>query len=218
MYLPNAANQKSLHKSFRADGTLSNGSAQLVLPVALSRAYLAIYNLSTANKMYLEHGPARATSTITTGTVTGTTITNAGFGYTYPPTVQFVGGYGNYVASSAWTGLGLIGSDSPQGVRVQGLSAGPIHARIAKGVAVLSGGAIASITITDPGAGYINPPEILLTNDPKDPFGCAVPTATTAIPLSSNGGAYILNGTCCHTDQIALIGTANDIFVVEYMV
>lgn len=218
MYLPNAARQPGLHKAFRADGTLSGSAAQLVLPVAISRAYLAIYNLSTANKMYIEHGPARAAATITSGTVTSVAVTNAGFGYTYPPIVEFVGGYGNYTASSAWTGIGLIGSDSPQGLRVQGLSAGPIHARIAKGQAVLSGGAIASITITDLGAGYINPPEILLTNDPRDPFGCAVPTATTAIPLSSNGGAYILNGTCCHTDQIALIGTANDIFVVEYMV
>lgn len=216
MYLPNAQHQTGLHRSFRADGTLTNSSAQLVLPVAMSRAMFMIMNCS-ASTMYLEHGPARATSTITSGTVTGTTITNAGFGYTYPPMVEFVGGYGNYVASSTWNGLGLIGSASPQGVRVQGLSVRPTHARVAKGTAVLSGGAIASITIDDLGAGYINPPEILLTNDPRDPFGCAVPVAGTSIILPASGGFYYVNGTACFTDQVALIGTTSSAFVAEYM-
>lgn len=216
MYLPNAANQKSLHKSFRADGTLTNSSAQLILPRALSRAMLMVMNCSS-NAMYLEHGPARALATITNGTVTSVAISNAGFNYTYAPIVEFVGGYGNFLASSTWNGLGLIGSDSPQGLNVQGLSVRPTHARIAKGRAVLSGGAVASITIDDLGSGYINPPEILMTNDPRDPFGCAVPVAGTSIILNASGGAYYINGTACHTDQIALIGTSGNAFAVEYM-
>lgn len=218
MFLPNAAHQTGLHRSYRADGTLTNSSAQLVLPVAPSRSMLMIMNCSS-NAMYLEHGPARATATITSGTVTSVAIANAGFNYTYPPIVEFVGGYGDsaFVASSTWNGLGLIGSPAPNGIRVQGLSAGPIHARVAKGLAVLSGGAVASITITDLGSGYINPPEILLTNDPRDPFGCAVPVAGTSIILNASGGAYYINGSACHTDQIALIGTSGNAFAVEYM-
>lgn len=216
MFLPNAAHQTGLHRSYRADGTLTNSSAQLVLPVALSRAMLMVMNCSNS-PMYMDHGPARATSTITSGTVTGTTITNAGFNYTYPPIVEFVGGHGNFLASSTWNGLGLIGSNSPQGLNVQGLSVRPTHARIAKGRAVLSGGAVASITIDDLGSGYINPPEILLTNDPRDPFGCAVPVSGTSIVLNASGGFYYINGSACHTDQIALIGTTSSAFVVEYM-
>jgi len=219
MYLPNAYSQLMLHRSFRADGVIATtGTAQLVLPISPSRAALFIQNTGS-HSMYMEHGPARATAAITNGTVTSITVANAGFGYTTAPTVEFAGGFGPYVANSSWNGLGLIGSPSPQGLAAQGDSGLPVYNRPAVAHCVMSAGAVSSIVIDDPGYGYINPPEPLLYNSITDPFGCALPATSGTIGiLIAAGATYISNPTAMWTDQVALVGTANDTFVIEYMV
>lgn len=215
MYLPQTAHQGGLHRSFRADGTLASTAAQLVLPVAPFRAMLLVQNIS-ASIMYLEHGTPRALATVSGGGVTGTTITNAGFGYTNPPSIEFKGGYLPFVANASWNGLGIHSGQAPTGIATQGLSSNPTYNRPARAHCVLTAGAVSSIVIDDPGYGYINAPEMIFKNHDNDPFGCAVPSSTSGIVLAANGGTYLLNGTFCHTDQIALIGATGAAFTVEY--
>lgn len=219
MYLPNTASQSGFHPSFRADGSISSGSAgQLVLPRGLSRAMIMVMNISTA-AMYLEHGCARAHATISAGAVNTVVMDNVGFNFTIPPIVQFAGGFGPIVPGpSGWTGRGLIGSASPSGFNLTGATA--ITNRPAAGTAVLSGGTVASITIIDGGAGYVNPPEIILTNHPDDPFGCADPSvgSGSGILLGGSGGFYYINGSALWTDAVAIYcATTTSKFTVEYM-
>ena len=223
MYLPNAAGQSGVHRAFRADGSLTSSVLpQLILPQALSRCQLMIMNTSAAG-MFMEHGPPRANATITAGVVTAVTVLNGGFNFTLPPTVQFLGGagqgtgvlqgYADFIANSSWNGRGLIGSVSPTGTSA-------VTARPAVARAVLTANAVTSIVIDDGGAGYINPPEVLLINDPRDPFGCANPATGggSGLILAPSGGSYYLNHTAMWTDAIALFGTAGSTFFCEYMI
>jgi len=73
---------------------------------------------------------------------TTVTITNAGTGYTYPPTLTF--------STPSLSG--------PGGIQATGLCA-------------VTGGAITSVTVTNQGAGYTLPPTINVTNDPRDTTG-----------------------------------------------
>lgn len=221
MYLPNSFNQTANHRSYRADGTIAvTNTPQLVLPQVRARAMFMIMNIGN-NNMYLEHGTARAKATISGGAVTSVTILNGGFGYKLAPTVQFVGGSGvDAVANSGWDGRGQMGFQSPSGLAVQGLTTAPVYARPAQGIATVAGGVITAITITDGGAGYVNNPEVLITNNVLDPFGCASPyysSTYSGLLLPSAGGSYYVNGTACWTDAISIVGTANDTYTVEYM-
>lgn len=217
MYLPNTNSQSGLHRLFRGDGALTSSvTPLLVLPQALSRAVLLVQNISAAN-MWMETGCARATATITNGAVTSIAITNGGFGFTKPPIVEFAGGGGPVVANSAWNGVGLIGSAPPQGANTQTSPASFL--RPAVGAAVLTLGVVTSITILDPGQGYVNKPEIIMANDPLDPFGCADPSAGggSGQMLVASGGSYYNNGTACPSDAIALFGTSGSKFYAGYM-
>jgi hypothetical protein len=215
VHLPNTAHQVGLHRAFRADSTLTSSAAQLVLPVAPTRSYLFVQNIS-GNIMYLDHGPIRISVTMSGGVVTACTVINGGFNYTLPPLIEFQGGFLPYVANSSFSGIGLHGTPSPTGLSQQGDSAAPTYNRPAKARCILSGGAVTSIVVDDGGFGYVNAPFALIRNNDFDPFGCALPSSTSGIVLAANGGSYSLNGTFCHTDQIALIGTTNAAFCVEY--
>lgn len=221
MYLPNTQAQGGLHRAFRADGAIAQtNTPQLILPVAVSRGMWMVMNIS-ASVMFLEHGPARFTATITNSAVSAITIANGGFGYTIPPILQAAGGYLPYVANSAWDGRGLIGSQAPSGLSPQGDIQNPVYARPAKLRAVLTTGVVTSVVIDDGGFGYINPPEIVVENHPNDPFGCASPyfgSAHSGIYLGPDGGFYYINGTACWTDAVSISGTADAVFTVEYMV
>ena len=135
---------------------------------------------------------------------------NVGFNYTKPPSVLFLGGGGNYVTPSSWP-LGAGQENWP-------VPTGPGN-RPARGHAVLSAGTVASITIDDGGAGYVNAPRVILLNDPADPFGCFDPSigSGSGIQLLAAGSAYTVNGTICDTAQIAIFcGTGGAPFAVEY--
>jgi hypothetical protein len=219
MHLLNSLNQQMTDRSYRFDGTLTNTSPRLVLPQALSRSFLSFQNTSP-NVMWLEHGGARAIATISSGVVTGFTILNPGFGYVLPPVVQFKGGGGQFSAAltaSAWDGRGQIDFwPTPSGQNL--LVTPPIVFRPALATAILTNGVVTGFNISDGGAGYTNPPEVLLVNAPGDPYGCADPSngSGSGVELVS-GGTYFLNGTFCHTDAIALYtGTASSKYYGEY--
>lgn len=189
MKLVGASGQFVKHPTFNASGTITTGgTAQLILPERTRCSMFMVQNISTA-AMFLEIGSARATATLTSGVVTSIAITNAGFGFTVPPVVEFLGG-GDSSANPNYLGAGLSGYQAPTNV--------------AKAHAVLTGGAVSSIVIENGGGNYVKAPYVFIRNSENDPFGVAIPSATSGILLGANGGSYYVNGTAQTTDSLAL--------------
>ena len=188
---------------FRADGTIASGGApQLLLPATTSRSMFVVQNLSSG-ALWIDFGGPRAHATLTSGVVTSITVDNAGFGYTLPPTVRFIGGFAGVTSTAAHGGYDTQ-QQSPTAAYGSGL-------KPAQAVAVLSGGAVASISIIDGGSGYTNIPYVFLHNRREDPFGCADPSVSSGsgILLGATGGSYYVNGSVCPTDPIAIYGATN---------
>lgn len=194
---------------FDASGAITaGGTAQLVLPKARSRSSLIIENISDTN-MIFEFGGARATATLTNGTVSSCSITNTGMGYSLPPHITFYGGQDVQQTMPAYTIQGSADYISPSSV--------------AKATCVMTGVApnmtVSSITIDNPGSNYAYPPYVFIHNNALDPFGSAVPSATSGILLLPSGGSYTPNGTICTTDQISVFCTATGrAFTCKYSV
>ena len=189
MKLVGASGQFVRHPHFDKSGTITTGGAvQLILAERMRCSMVLVQNISTA-PMNLEIGSARATATLTSGVVTSVSITNAGFGFTVPPVVEFIGG-GDSAANPNYLDCALPGGQAP--------------VNAAKGVAVLGGGAVTSITIVNGGSGYVRAPYVFIRNADNDPYGCAIPSATSGVLLSANGGSFFENGTVCTTDALAL--------------
>ena len=146
--------------------------------------------------MFIEIGGARASASLTSGAVSSVSVTNAGFNYTLPPLVIFLGG--GYQNPTQITPI----------YSLTGLPDWSAPSHPAKATCVMTGSpgalSIASISIDDPGAGYAYQPYVFLMNNPNDPFGCAVPSTGVGIELISAGGSYTSNGTICTTDQVGI--------------
>ncbi len=194
---------------FLLDGTVTlTGSPQLVLPRRQSTSALILQNLSAANSMAIEFGGARATCTLTNGSVTSFTITNAGFGYKNPPFVEFYGG--GWGGNTAWSPVGLYGYPPPTG--------GGTIGRPAVAQAVLAGGAVSSFVIEDGGSGYQVAPFVYLRNSDLDPYGAAIPAVNSSgILLAQGTGPLAFNGTTCPLDTVSVIGTAADVLLVKWV-
>lgn len=209
MQLVGAAGQRVATRFFDASGSIvTGGTAQLLIPQAAQRSSFLFVNTSDTD-MILEFGSGRATATLSSGTVASAAVTNAGFGFSKPPIVTFLGGgYSQNATSPTST--------------IQGCPCWPAPAKPATAHCVMSGSApnqtIGSIVIDDPGAGYAYPPYVLLTNDPFDPYGCAVPSATVGIKVTASG-SYSVNGLTCTTDQISVFcATISKTFSFKYTV
>ena len=170
------------------------GTAQLVLPMDYARSYFEFVNNSNAN-MYLEFGPARATANLTTtsgNTSIGTlTVTNAGFGYTYAPNIVLLGGGGPNNKPDGATSTIAWRWNSPS--------------ITANAHVTIGSGSISTLIIDYGGSGYVTTPYIMMVNDPRDPFGCAKPTASTGV-LITPGGSYTMTNTFVTTAQVAVYG------------
>lgn len=190
---------------YSADGTITaGGTSQLVVPRAKSRSYLFFQNLSS-NTMYVAIGGARATATVSGGVVTGFTIANGGFGYVKTPTVRCFGGGASDGIADTNCGGSLPDWPSPS--------------RPAQGLAVLSGGVLTSITITDPGSGYLRAPYVLIESNPADSIGCEDPfysSTARGFQILPAGSLEFFNQ--CPTDAVAVYGTTTgDRFTCRYM-
>lgn len=203
MWLVGARHQQVDAPLYSADVTLT-GAAQLVLATSVARSCLILQNLGT-HAMNVEIGGPRAHATISGGAVASVVIDNAGFNYTYPPLVAFLGG-GPQAGQKSGPYLGL---NQPNGTA-------PTHP--AQGHAVLVGGAVSSIVIDDPGAGYLSVPYVYIYNNVNlDPYGAAIPSATSGIALPLTQAApLIFNGTFCPTAAISVIGTAADVLLCRW--
>ena len=197
MKLVPTGNQQRQDFLYAFDGAVTTGGdPQLILARSMARSYLLLQNTSNG-PLWFEIGFGRATATLSTGGVSSVTVNNAGFGFTKPPIVKFLGG-----GLPASFGQPPGGSTSYLGLNQPN---GPSPSHPAQGHAVLTGGAISSIVVDDPGSGYVIAPYVQLIGSDLDPYGCAVPSATSGI-LVPSGGSLEWNGTCCPTDPVAVFG------------
>jgi hypothetical protein len=101
--------------------------------------------------------PATARTLITSGRVTGTSITYGGNGYLLDPEVIIGGSVETVTIVDGGTGYTV----APRVV----FSNSPISGGItAQGIATISNGSVVSITVTNPGTGYSTPPKIYFQN------------------------------------------------------
>lgn len=177
-------------------------SAQLLLPIWQTRSYFLFSNTSS-HDMTLLFGGATATATLTSGVISSFSVTNAGFGYTYPPLVKFFGGgYPPNGVAAGTEGVGWAAIGAPP----------PTTSNLPAAKAVLSGGAVASITVLNGGSGFVTAPLVYLENDPRDPVGAAIPTSTVGILIKAGSAPFIMSAEFCTNAQVSLIGTQNDTF------
>ena len=197
MYLVGSKGQHVKSHLFDASGTITTGGTpQLVLPNVFSRASLIFVNNSTSN-MLLEFGGARATATISSGSLSSIAVTNAGFNYSLAPSITFYGGGFN---SGNKTNPSFLGAIPPTPDFPAAANPGAAHC-VMTGVAPNM--SISSIVIDNPGSGYAAPPYVFISNNDNDPNGCALPSATVGILLLPNG-SYTPNGTTCTTDSLSV--------------
>ncbi len=209
MILQGAGGQQKQTFLYAADITMT-GSAQLVLARSLSRSSLILQNLSAANSMFIEIGGARATATLSSGTVSSVAVTNAGFNYTKAPVVRFLGGgypggsSKSPLYNSSYLGLGQPNAPSPS------------HFAVAH--AVLTGGAVSSIVVDDPGSEYAIAPYVQLISSDLDPYGCALPAISgpVGMELFINTPPTSWNGTTCPTDAISVVGVEGDVLLCRW--
>jgi hypothetical protein len=217
MILVGAAGQQDRIDLWDASGGITaGGTAQLLLPEAKSRSYLIIQNLDADHDLFVEFGAARATATLTSGVVTSLTITNAGFNYTSPPAVEFMGG-GNS-GQAGILGVGQPGYPSPgDPAYVAGRYFDMSAQRPAKATAVLTAGAVSSFAISDGGRGYQVAPFVAMRNTLRDPYGVAIASATSGFLVPHAGGKLEFNGTVCPTSAISIFGgTTNQAFCCKF--
>ena len=188
--IPGFASSTSFTQTLDFSGTITaGGTAQLVLPIQITRSYLLFQNISDTN-MTIGFGPARATAVLTNGSVSSVSVSNVGLGYTFAPIVEFRGGLQEDPNLADGLGVGATGN-------------APVEANKAIARATLSGGAVNAITVSQGGSGYLVAPYVYLRNDPRDPYGAYLPSATAGIQLLP-GGSYICENSIVSTDQLSV--------------
>jgi hypothetical protein len=185
-------------------GTIAvGGTTQLALVQQPRRLWMALTNNSAADALFFGVGPARATAALTTGTVSAIAITNAGIGYTIAPQVRIQGGIfdGDYETAPGSTGYN-------QGQLFPG--------RPAVAVATIAGGNVNSITVTDPGSGYLVAPLIYLENPwPRLGGGAYAAAAGNGIAVAA-GQTYTFTGSLyVPGSAVSVVGaTGGDAFTI----
>lgn len=211
MQLVGSAGQRVHTPFFDASGTITTGgTAQLIVARAFQRSSFIFENISDTD-MYLEFGSARAAATLTSGSVSSVAVTNAGFGFSKPPRITFMGGgnTGNNQNNPTFLSATLPDFASPSSP--------------AKAHCLMAGSApnqtLSSVVIDNPGSGYAIAPYVFIHNDNNDPQGCAIPSATSGLLIKANGGSYSNNGLVCTTDAIAVYCvTTGKAFTFKYTV
>lgn len=190
MKLPGSRDQQQIDQLFDNSGTIaSGGTAQLVVPQSKSRSLLFIENTSTA-ALLVQIGINPSVATLTNGVVSSVAVSDVGFGFLVPPTVQFLGG----------------GNSNDPATKGATAPLWPAPNNAANGHAVLANGTISSIVVDYGGSGYLVPPYVLVTADRTDPTGVGLPTATTGILLAASGGTIRFDSTVCPTSAVSIYG------------
>lgn len=188
MILQGARGQQRIDDLYDASGTITaGGTAQLCLQQRKSCSLLLIENISDTDMLF-QIGVRPSVATLTAGVVTSVAVSDAGFGFLVPPLVEFLGG-------------GVSNDLATQG---GSLPDWPPPNNAAKGIAVLTGGSISSITVTSGGSGYLAAPFVYIRPARTDPTGVGLPSATAGILLKANGGQASFDATMCPTTAVAV--------------
>lgn len=201
MYLVGTKGQQRIDNLYDASSTIANGgTAQLLLPVNLSRSFLMIQNISDT-VMFIKFGAARLTASMSGGAISSVSVVDGGFGFTNAilPVIYVEGG-----GQSAGTGFTFVGVGQPGYTPPTVGSNNVATAHPARLKPVMASGAIASVTVEDGGSGYKTAPYLHVVNNQNDPIGCATASATSGFLLAANGGSQTFNGTMCPTDAISI--------------
>ncbi len=197
MILPGARGQQQLDNYYDASGTIGDDStAQLLIPQRKSCSTLVVQNIS-AGIIMIQIGIRPGVASLTSGAVSSVSVPDAGFGFLMSPTVEFLGGgNANDPASFGGTEPGW-----PPPFR-------PAQGRAIMQSSALGGLEIASITVDDPGSGYLVAPYVAITASRTDPTGVGIASATAGFLLSPTW-SYYLEGTACVTTAISVWGANN---------
>ena len=196
----------------------SGGGQYLVLPEHRSRSFLEICTTS-AYVGYIAIGAGEATAAITSGAVSGITLVNSGFGYTYAPQVILWGGGSE--GNSTFIGCGAPMYGPPGSTAgAQPIALGSLGTPATAHAVVSSNGTLTSIAVDMPGSGYVCAPHVQLLNNTNDPNGCASPYVNSVgvgrVVTSANPLYY--NGTACPTSPVAVYcATSGAQFFVKWM-
>jgi len=164
----------------QAVATISGGLVVAVTVTNPGSGYL------TAPSVTFSSGSASANAVLVTGQVTSIALTNAGAGYTSPPSVTITGGSGTN--ATAITSL-ITFATGTVSVLVTSGGAGYTNAAntvvtfsgsgsSAAGTAILSGGTVAQIIMTNPGTGYTSNTTVTIS-------GGGASTNATAIAITN---------------------------------
>jgi hypothetical protein len=202
MRLIGARGQQLIDDYYDNSGSITTGATpQLMLPARKACSHLVIVNNSSGN-LVIQFGVRPSTCSISNGAVSSVSVVDAGFGFTYTPSVFFLGGGNNGDPTMT---VGVTAPDWPS----------PNNP--AQGRAVLTSGSISSITLDYAGSGYLSAPYVFIQPDRRDATGVGVPSASIGITIAA-GGSYILNGTACPTSAIAIWGaTTGQSYTVKWM-
>lgn len=212
MYRVGSKTQEGAHPLYDASVVIPAATKILLLPVMRSRAFLMVQNLGT-HTMWVEFGSARATATLTGTAVTSCSVTNAGFGFSKAPLIEFLGGGANVNFNSNIPNSSFVGATSPTY---------PAPQNPAAATCVMTGAVgsqtVASITVDNGGSGYVIAPYVFIRNSLLDPNGCADPSVSSGsgIFLAAAGGSITFSGTFCPTDAVAVFGTQNDVCTCKF--
>lgn len=209
MYFPHTRGQTRRDHTYDASGTLTTGgTAQLLLPAAQSRTFLMIQNISDT-VMTIKFGAARLTASMSGGSISSVSVVDGGFGFTATEGIRpVIGVYGGGTDQRQF-GNSFVGVGQPDYPPPTAGSNNVQTAHPASLSAVMTAGAISSVTVDNGGSGYKTAPYLHVMNSHLDPIGCATPSATSGIQLAANGGAVTFNGTFCPTDPVAIFCTAS---------
>ncbi len=129
---------------------------------------------------------------IVSNKVQGVLITNAGFGYTVPPSISFIGGGGSGTTATVEIADGIVGIVSvtnggsgyatPPVVSIASPGIGTTASAISQ---ISSAGSVTSITITDAGVGYTTIPQVSIESPELNNFGSFVYNETVTGTISS---------------------------------
>lgn len=183
--------QAAQHYLYDFSKTVVAATPTLLLARSQARSHLILQNLSDTSPAWFEFDGPRGTPVITAGVLTSITITNAGFGFTYPPIVRVEGGgyeFGQKATNPKYLTLNQAGGSSPS-------KRATVHA-------ILTGDHVTSFDINNGGANY-KLPYIHMFNDDLDPYGCALPGVGIGLQLGP-GEMRVWQGTAVPTGPVAV--------------
>ena len=165
-----------------ATAVVSGGKVDSIVILSQGSGYL------TAPTVTFSSGAATATALLISGRLQTVSLTNAGSGYTAPPSVTFQGGYGaNATAIAQLTtfrtgtvsilvNTGGTGYTNAANTVVTITGGGGSNAAA---TAIIDGGQISAIVMTNPGTGYTSNPTVTVTGGGATTNAIATAFATT---------------------------------------